>query len=171
MSPRANIDRCGSHRPRGAEDLPQHAVRRAAARPILYVPNVGAQPEPPVNFNTQRAGARRRAEPGDQYAETPLSVNLNTYVPKEPAPADADDVAGQAIPQRHRGHRCRSPRQGLPGCEPRRQLRDPRHHRHWMASSPRSMPTTRARRFQTGNLPSGVVMARRRPARLRATTS
>ena len=53
--------------------------------PFLYVPNVGAQPEPPVNFNSNVQALVGVLSPVTN-AETPLSVNLNTYVLKSPLP-------------------------------------------------------------------------------------
>jgi DNA-binding beta-propeller fold protein YncE/cytochrome c553 len=54
--------------------------------PKLYVANVGAQPEPPVRFNVNIQALVGVLSPVTN-AETPLSVNLNTFVPKETTPA------------------------------------------------------------------------------------
>jgi len=54
--------------------------------PRLYVANVGAQPEPPVKFNVNVQALVGVLSPVTN-AETAFSVNLNTFVPKETAPA------------------------------------------------------------------------------------
>jgi DNA-binding beta-propeller fold protein YncE len=60
----------------------------------LYVPNIGASPEPPVRFNVNvqgLVGVIDRTQ-GTVGAENPaLSLNLNSQVVKETAPAAADE--------------------------------------------------------------------------------
>ena len=128
---RVGEHRCGGpDRPASRRRLYPNMLFGALLRgPFLYVPNVGAQPEPPVNFNTNVQALVGVLSPVTN-AETPFSVNLNTYVPQGADSRGADRVARQTVPQRHRRHRRGSPRQGLPRREPRRQLRDPRLHRH-----------------------------------------
>ena len=129
--------------------------------PLLYVPNVGAQPEPPVRFNVNvqgLVGVLNRVK----GVETDRSLNLNAQVAKETQPAVADETKTLdrvflndlvAMDADRRGKR-------VPVREPRRELRAARDARRRTASSTSSMLRTRPVRFQTGNLPSGVVMSR-----------
>jgi DNA-binding beta-propeller fold protein YncE len=126
--------------------------------PLLYVPNVGAQPEPPVNFNTN-VQALVGVLSTVTNTDTPLSVNLNTYVPKEATPAVPtasldklflNDIV--AIDADKRGKNFLIVSRGgnyviraSIGTDFRLTTID---------------ANNVARRFQTGNLPSGVVMAR-----------
>ncbi|MFL6618177.1 MAG: YncE family protein, partial [Povalibacter sp.] len=62
-----------------------------ARGPFLYVPNVGAQPEPPVRFNVNvqgLVGVLNRAK----NVETTRSVNLNAQVAKETQPAPGTET-------------------------------------------------------------------------------
>jgi DNA-binding beta-propeller fold protein YncE/cytochrome c553 len=126
--------------------------------PNLYIPNVGAQPEPPVTFNSN-VQALVGVLSTVINAETPFSVNLNTYVPKEATPAspttsldklflndivamDADKAGKNFLVVSRGGNYVIRASLG-----------------------PDFKLTTIdannvAKRFQTGNLPSGVVMAR-----------
>jgi YVTN family beta-propeller protein len=126
--------------------------------PMLYVPNVGAQPEPPVNFNTN-VQALVGVLSSVTNAETPFSVNLNTYVPREATPASPttsldklflNDIVDMDADKRGRDFLIVSRggnyviRASL-GADFKLTTID---------------ANNVARRFQTGNLPSGVVMAR-----------
>jgi YVTN family beta-propeller protein len=125
--------------------------------PFLYVPNVGAQPEPPVNFNTN-IQALVGVVSSVTNAETPFSVNLNTFVGPEVASAPAtaldklflNDIV--AIDADKRGKNFLVVSRGgnyviraTIGTDGKLTTLDADKH---------------ARRFQTGNLPSGVVMSR-----------
>jgi DNA-binding beta-propeller fold protein YncE len=126
--------------------------------PLLYIPNVGAQPEPPVNFNSN-VQALVGVLSSVTKAETPFSVNLNTYVLKEAAPATPttsldklflNDIV--AIDADRRGKNFLIVSRGgnyviraSVGTDGRLTTID---------------ANNVAKRFQTGNLPSGVVMAR-----------
>jgi YVTN family beta-propeller protein len=125
--------------------------------PFLYVPNVGAQPEPPVTFNSNvqaLVGVLSQAT----NAEAPFSVNLNTFVGPEVASAPAtaldklflNDIV--AIDADKRGKNFLVVSRGgnyviraTVGTDGKLTTLDADKH---------------ARRFQTGNLPSGVVMSR-----------
>jgi YVTN family beta-propeller protein len=126
--------------------------------PLLYVPNVGAQPEPPVIFNNN-VQALVGVLSTTIDAETPLSVNLNTYVPKEATPASPttsldklflNDIV--AIDADKRGKNFLIVSRGgnfviraTLGVDFKLTTLD---------------ANSVAKRFQTGNLPSGVVMSR-----------
>jgi hypothetical protein len=126
--------------------------------PFLYVPNVGAQPEPPVIFNNN-VQALVGVLSTVVNVETPFSVNLNTYVLKETAPANPtasldklflnDIVAMDAdrkgkdflVVSRGGNYVIRA----TVGADGKLTTID---------------ANNVAKRFQTGNLPSGVVMSR-----------
>ena len=125
--------------------------------PKLYVANVGAQPEPPVTFNTNVQALVGVLSPVTN-AETPLSVNLNTFVGPEVAntPASAldklflNDVV--AIDGDRKGKNFVIVSRGgnyvikaTLGTDGKLTTLDADKH---------------ACRFQTGNIPSGVVMSR-----------
>ncbi|MEO8018032.1 MAG: hypothetical protein ABI769_09480 [Pseudomonadota bacterium] len=126
--------------------------------PLLYIPNVGAQPEPPVIFNNNVQALVGVLSPVTN-AETPLSVNLNTFVGKETAPASPttsldklflNDIV--AIDADRRGKNFLVVSRGgnyviraSIGADGKLTTID---------------ANNVAKRFQTGNLPSGVVMAR-----------
>ncbi len=125
--------------------------------PKLYVTNVGAQPEPPVTFNTNVQALVGVLSPVTN-AETPLSVNLNTFVGPEVAntPANAQDKLFLndivAIDGDRRGKNFLVVSRGgnyvikaSIGSDGKLTTLDADKH---------------ARRFQTGNIPSGVVMSR-----------
>lgn len=60
----------------------------------LYVPNEGASPEPPVRFNVNvqgLVGVIDRTKAGAGAEDPALSLNLNTQVAKETQPAAADE--------------------------------------------------------------------------------
>jgi DNA-binding beta-propeller fold protein YncE len=60
----------------------------------LYVPNIGASPEPPVRFNVNvqgLVGVIDRAQGAAGTEDTALSLNLNAQVAKEAQPAVADE--------------------------------------------------------------------------------
>jgi DNA-binding beta-propeller fold protein YncE len=59
----------------------------------VYVPNEGASPEPPVRFNVNvqaLVGVIDRTKGGGGLEDTNLTLNLNTQVAKETQPAEAD---------------------------------------------------------------------------------
>jgi DNA-binding beta-propeller fold protein YncE len=125
--------------------------------PFIYVNNVGAQPEPPVNFNTN-VQALVGVLSTVTKAETPFSVNLNSFVGPEVANAPANaldklflnDIVALDADRRGRNFLVVS-RGGnyviraTVGTDGKLTTLDADKH---------------ARRFQTGNLPSGVVMSR-----------
>ena len=154
----ANIDVAGPIGRVAQKTYPNMLFGALLRGPNLYVPNVGAQPEPPVNFNTN-VQALVGVLSTVINAETPFSVNLNTYVPKEATPASPttsldklflnDIVAMDAdksgknflIVSRGGNYVIRA----TIGTDFKLTTLD---------------ANNVARRFQTGNLPSGVVMAR-----------
>ncbi len=126
---------------------------------LLYVPNVGAQPEPPVRFtvNVQGlVGVLNRV----QGVETDRSLNLNAQVGKETQPAVADETTSLdrlflndlvAMDADRRGKDFLFVSRGANyvlrasiGTDGKLSILD---------------AANKARRFQTGNLPSGVVMS------------
>jgi YVTN family beta-propeller protein len=125
--------------------------------PHLYVNNVGAQPEPPVNFNTNVQALVGVLSPVTN-AETPLTVNLNSFVGPEVANSPANpldklflnDIVAMDADRRGRDFLVVS-RGGNyviranVGTDGKLTTLDADKH---------------ARRFQTGNLPSGVAMSR-----------
>jgi YVTN family beta-propeller protein len=126
--------------------------------PLLYVPNVGAQPEPPVRFNSN-VQALVGVLSSATNAETPFSVNLNTFVPKETTPATPNQSLDKlflndivAIDADKRGKNFLLVSRGgnfviraSVGADGKLTTLD---------------ANNKATRLQTGNLPSGVVMAR-----------
>ena len=154
----ANIDVAGPIGRVAQKTYPNMLFGALLRGPSLYVPNVGAQPEPPVNFNSNVQALVGVLSPVTN-AETPLSVNLNTYVLKEPAPATPtasldklflNDIV--AIDADRRGKDFLVVSRGgnyviraSIGTDGKLTTLD---------------ANNTARRFQTGNLPSGVVMAR-----------
>jgi DNA-binding beta-propeller fold protein YncE len=154
----ANIDPAGPIGRVVQKTYPNMLFGALLRGPFLYVPNVGAQPEPPVNFNTN-VQALVGVLGSVTNAETPFSVNLNTYVLKEPAPATPtasldklflNDIV--AIDADRRGRDFLVVSRGgnyviraSVGTDGKLTTLD---------------ANNTARRFQTGNLPSGVVMAR-----------
>jgi DNA-binding beta-propeller fold protein YncE/cytochrome c553 len=125
--------------------------------PSLYVNNVGAQPEPPVTFNSNVQALVGVLSPVTN-AETPLTVNLNSFVGPEVAatPATAldklflNDIVAMDADRRGKNFLVVSRggnyviRATIDGTGKLTTLDADKH----------------ARRFQTGNLPSGVVMSR-----------
>jgi YVTN family beta-propeller protein len=124
----------------------------------LYVPNVGAQPEPPVRFNTNvqaLVGVLDRVH----GVESARSVNLNAQVAKETQPAEGslsldrlflNDMV--AVDADRRGRNFLFVSRGgnyvmraKVGADGKLTILD---------------ATNVAKRLQTGNLPSGVVMSR-----------
>jgi len=124
----------------------------------LYVPNVGAQPEPPVRFNTNvqaLVGVIDRVH----EVESARSVNLNAQVVKEKQPADGslsldrlflNDMV--AVDADRRGRNFLFVSRGgnyvmraKIGADGKLTILD---------------ANNAAKRLQTGNLPSGVVMSR-----------
>ncbi len=154
----ANIDATGPIGRVAQKVYPNMLFGALLRGPLLYVPNVGAQPEPPVNFNTNiqaLVGVLSAAT----NSETPLSVNLNTYVPREATPASPttsldklflNDIVAIEADRRGRDFLVAS-RGGnfviraTIGTDFKLTTLD---------------ASNVARRFQTGNLPSGVVMSR-----------
>jgi YVTN family beta-propeller protein len=126
--------------------------------PLVYVPNVGAQPEPPVRFNNNvqaLIGVLDRA----QATETGLSLNLNVQVARETQPAEGttsldrvflNDIV--AIDADRQGRRFLVVSRG--GNYVMRAELDT--HGKLSILDEGDVAT----RFQTGNLPSGVVMSR-----------
>jgi DNA-binding beta-propeller fold protein YncE len=126
--------------------------------PQIYVANVGASPEPPVRFNTNIQALVGVLSPVTN-AETALSVNLNTFVPKETTPATPNQSLDKlflndivAIEADRRGKNFLVVSRGgnfviraALGADGKLTTID---------------ASNVAKRFQTGNLPSGVVMAR-----------
>ena len=125
--------------------------------PFVYVNNVGAQPEPPVNFNTN-VQALVGVLSAVTRAESPFSVNLNSFVGPETANAPANaldklflnDIV--ALDADRRGKNFLVVSRGgnyviraTVGPDGKLTTLDADKH---------------ARRLQTGNLPSGVVMSR-----------
>jgi YVTN family beta-propeller protein len=127
---------------------------------LLYVPNIGAQPEPPVRFNVNvqgLVGVLNRVE----GVETERSLNLNAQVAKETQPAVADETKSLdrlflndlvALDADRRGKEFLFVSRGANyvlragiGTDGKLTILD---------------ASNRARRLQTGNLPSGVVMSR-----------
>jgi DNA-binding beta-propeller fold protein YncE len=154
----ANIDPAGPLGRVAQKTYPNMLFGALLRGPMLYVPNVGAQPEPPVNFNTNVQALVGVLSPVTN-AETPFSVNLNTYVPREATPASPttsldklflNDIVDMDADKRGRDFLIVS-RGGNYVIR---------------ASIGTDFKLTTldannvARRFQTGNLPSGVVMAR-----------
>lgn len=125
--------------------------------PNLYVNNVGAQPEPPVNFNTNVQALVGVLSPVTN-AETALTVNLNSFVGPEVANTPAspldrlffNDIVAMDADRRGREFLVVSRggnyvvRASI-GADGKLTTLDADKH---------------ARRLQTGNLPSGVVMSR-----------
>jgi YVTN family beta-propeller protein len=154
----ANIDPAGPIGKVAQKVYPNMLFGALLRGPLLYVPNVGAQPEPPVTFNSN-VQALMGVLSTVTNAETPLSVNLNTYVPKEATPASPTtsldklflndivavdaDRAGKSFLIVSRGGNYVI--RGSVGVDGKLITID---------------ANNQARRFQTGNLPSGVVMAR-----------
>ncbi len=126
--------------------------------PRLYVANVGAQPEPPVRFNSNVQALVGVLSPVTN-AETALSVNLNTFVPKETTPATPDQSLDKlflndivAIDADRKGKNFLVVSRGgnyviraALGADGKLSTLD---------------AANKAIRLQTGNLPSGVVIAR-----------
>jgi cytochrome c553 len=154
----ANIDAAGPIGRVAQKVYPNMLFGALLRGPLLYVPNVGAQPEPPVNFNTN-IQALVGVVSTTTNLETLLSVNLNTYVPREATPASPttsldrlflNDIV--AIDADRRGRDFLVVSRGgnfviraTIGADFKLTTLD---------------ANNVARRFQTGNLPSGVVMSR-----------
>lgn len=126
--------------------------------PSLYIPNVGAQPEPPVRFNVNVQALIGVLSPVTGL-ETTRSVNLNTFVPREATPASPNtsldklflnDIVAMDADRRGRDFLVVSRggnfviRASI-GADGKLTTID---------------ASNVARRFQTGNLPNGVVMNR-----------
>ena len=128
--------------------------------PLLYVPNVGAQPEPPVSFNVNvqgLVGVLNRVK----GVETVRSLNLNAQVFKETQPPAAEETKSMdrlflndliALDADRRGKEFLFVSRGgnyvmraSVGKDGKLNILD---------------ADNMATRFQTGNLPSGVVMSR-----------
>lgn len=128
--------------------------------PLLYVPNVGASPEPPVRFNVNvqaLVGVLDRVS----GAQTELSLNLNAQIAKETQPSAADETKTLdrvflndlvAIEADRRGRDFLFVSRGANyvlraslGVDGKLSILD---------------AANKATRLQTGNLPSGVVMSR-----------
>jgi DNA-binding beta-propeller fold protein YncE/cytochrome c553 len=154
----ANIDPAGPIGKVAQKVYPNMLFGALLRGPFLYIPNVGAQPEPPVIFNNN-VQALVGVLSSVTGAETSLSVNLNTYVPKEIAPASPttsldklflNDVVAMDADRRGKDFLVVSRggnyviRASI-GVDGKLTTID---------------ANNVAKRFQTGNLPSGVVMAR-----------
>jgi YVTN family beta-propeller protein len=126
----------------------------------LYVPNVGAQPEPPVRFNVNvqgLVGVLNRV----RGVETDLSLNLNSQVARETQPPVAEETKTLdrlflndlvAVDADQRGKQFLFVSRGANyvlrasiGQDGKLSILD---------------ASNKAKRLQTGNLPSGVVMSR-----------
>jgi len=154
----ANIDPAGPIGKAAQKVYPNMLFGALLRGPLLYVPNVGAQPEPPVTFNTN-VQALVGVLSTVTNTDTPFSVNLNTYVPKEATPAlpttsldklFLNDIV--AIDADKRGKDFLIVSRGGNfviraniGADFKLNTLD---------------ANNVAQRFQTGNLPSGVVMSR-----------
>jgi YVTN family beta-propeller protein len=126
--------------------------------PQLYVANIGASPEPPVRFNTNVQALVGVLSPVTN-AETALSVNLNTFVPREVTPAVPNQSLDKlflndivAIEADRRGKNFLIVSRG--GNFVIRASLDANGRLTTLDAA------NAAKRFQTGNLPSGVVMTR-----------
>jgi len=154
----ANIDPAGPIGRVAQKAYPNMLFGALLRGPFLYVPNVGAQPEPPVTFNSN-VQALTGVLSTVFNIETPFSVNLNTYVPKETTPASPttsldklflNDIVAMDADRRGKNFLIVS-RGGnfviraTIGADFKLTTLD---------------ANNVAKRFQTGNLPSGVVMAR-----------
>ena len=154
----ANIDPAGPIGKVAQKVYPNMLFGALLRGPFLYVNNVGAQPEPPVIFNNNVQALVGVLSPLTN-AETTLSVNLNTFVAKETAPAAPtasldklflNDIVAMDADRRGKDFLVVSRggnfviRASL-GTDGRLTTID---------------ANNVARRFQTGNLPSGVVMSR-----------
>jgi len=154
----ANVDPVGPIGRVAQKTYPNMLFGALLRGPNLYIPNVGAQPEPPVNFNTN-VQALVGVLSTVINAETPFSMNLNTYVPKETTPAapttsldklflndivamDADKSGKNFLVVSRGGNFVI---RASIGADFKLTTID---------------ANNVAKRFQTGNLPSGVVMAR-----------
>jgi len=154
----ANIDAAGPIGRVAQKVYPNMLFGALLRGPLLYVPNVGAQPEPPVNFNTN-VQALVGVLSTVTHTDTPFSVNLNTYVPREATPAvptasldklflndivaiDADKAGRDFLIVSRGGNFVI---RASIGTDFKLNTLD---------------ANNAARRFQTGNLPTGVVMAR-----------
>jgi YVTN family beta-propeller protein len=154
----ANIDPVGPIGRVAQKVYPNMLFGALLRGPLLYVPNVGAQPEPPVTFNSN-VQALMGVLSTVTNAETPFSVNLNGYVPRETTPAspttsldklflndivavDADKAGKNFLVVSRGGNYVIRASVGVDG------------------KLITIDANNQARRFQTGNLPSGVVMAR-----------
>lgn len=126
--------------------------------PFLYVNNVGAQPEPPVRFNVN-VQALVGVLSTVTNTEAPLSVNLNTFVPKETAPATPSQSLDKlflndivALDADRRGKEFLVVSRGGNYVI--------RAHVSTDGKLTTLDATNKAIRLQTGNLPSGIVMSR-----------
>ena len=130
--------------------------------PLLYVPNVGAQPEPPVRFNVNVQGLVGVLEPRAR-APKPTARSISTHRSRRKrsrrwrtrprrSTACSSTISSRMDADR-RGREFLFVSRGG-------ELRAARQARRRTASSTSSTPRTRRVRFQTGNLPSGVVMSR-----------
>ena len=65
----------------------------------LFLPNIGAQPEPPRDFNDERAGARQPVDTGALAEVGAEHVNLNQQIDVETAapPPSLDRTFGNDI--------------------------------------------------------------------------
>jgi 6-phosphogluconolactonase (cycloisomerase 2 family) len=127
---------------------------------LLYVPNVGAQPEPPVRFNVNvqgLVGVLNRVT----GLETDRSLNLNAQVAKETQPAVADETKTLdrvflndlvAIDADRRGRDFLFVSRGANYVL--RAALDNTGKLNILGAG------NKVTRFQTGNLPTGVVMSR-----------
>jgi DNA-binding beta-propeller fold protein YncE len=154
----ANIDPAGPIGRVAQKVYPNMLFGALLRGPFLYVPNVGAQPEPPVNFNTN-VQALVGVLSTVVNVETPFSVNLNTYVPKEATPASPttsldrlflNDIVAMDADRRGKDFLIVS--------------RGGNYVIRASIGTDFKLTTldanNAAKRFQTGNLPSGVVMSR-----------
>ena len=124
----------------------------------LYLPNIGAQPEPPENFDVERAGARRRRGHVSTLTEVVAeTVNLNEQIDVETAapPPSLDRTFGNdivAIDANLAGDTFLIVSRG--GNQVFRAKLDPDGKLNILNAAETRVDC----RIQTGNLPSGVAM-------------
>ena len=89
--------------------FPNQLKSALACDGLLYLPNVGAQPEPPVaggvNRDTNVQALVHVVDTASKTEREDLRVNLNPQITNEPAPGPDRD-SGQTVRQRHRCHGC-----------------------------------------------------------------
>ena len=105
----------------------------------LYVPNIGAQPEPPLFFNVNVQALVGVVDTASLTERTDLTVNLNAQIKTEPKPGEPDGQPRPSVRQRRRRHRRRQEVRDVSDRQSGRQLRAAR-------ASQRAASSTSARR-------------------------